>query len=446
MSARSSLIAAVSVLALLSTVWAIIGLSSPQDSGGLGGDSYGNRHYGHKAFHDLLAELDVPVSRSAGLPGAGDHSTSACLVFWNPDSDLVATEPDYLSRVRKLAGEGALIVVAPSRDEPREESRRERREKRDAGRLELTSATEALGIHGLRLLETKINDTSGVLEFAAPHKPSKPSPDEDEMDPRPKKPELVTLDVTCDGQLAPWTDKIRHLALPRHSITALEESTSETAAGRLWISDGHGGKRLLAALYPRRKGSVIVVSEPLLLSNAALEQADNSVLAMELVGGGERPVIFEEFYHNLMRRGNPAVVLTRHPFGLVAALLLLAVGLWAWREGVPFGAPLKAQDARRRSITEYVEAMAALFRRSNCRQFVLREVLDGVIWQQRRKLHLSTGHEDVEAIVAALERRDPEAAKRFKYAVARAEACLDKPRWIRKKQMEEIGQELSRCL
>jgi hypothetical protein len=70
--------------------------------------------------------------------------------------------------------------------------------------------------------------------------------------------------------------------------------------------------------------------------------------------------------------------------------------------------------APRRSITEYIEAMARFIRRARGGSpFILREVHDGVLWHLRHRLGLRPGQESAEAIAAALVRRDAAAASRL---------------------------------
>ena len=228
---------------------------------------------------------------------------------------------------------------------------------------------------------------------------------------------------------------------------------------------------MLAVRYTVDRGEVIVVGDPRLLSNATLDKADNSVLAVALLGGGAGPVVWDEFYHGLTMRGNFLFLLRRGQYALLAVTVVLATAGWIWRQARFLGPPLEPVPVSRRNLGEYVEAMAKLFgRASGSRQFVLAEIRRGVLWSLRQRLggryaaeaepttaagvgrtaaplRQTVVHDQaVDEIVAVLARRDPAAAKKLKEAVERADQLLAAGSSAGKQETLQAVKGLSDCL
>jgi hypothetical protein len=148
----------------------------------------------------------------------------------------------------------------------------------------------------------------------------------------------------------------------------------------------------IALAFKQGLGRVVLVSEPTLFNNIGLGEADNAVLACRLaLGAGERPIVFDEYYHGALSGLGASALVGVFPYGAVAAFVLLATIIWAWSNGVRFGPPLDAPAESRRNILEYVDAMARLFQRGAKRAFVLRTNREGLLEELRRELHLASG-------------------------------------------------------
>ena len=113
---------------------------------------------------------------------------------------------------------------------------------------------------------------------------------------------------------------------------------------------------------------------PEIAENRLIARHDNSVLAVQLLAcpaaRGLRRV--------LSRFDDPREsVVVVHPRGYSATTLCLVtlIGLWIWRQAVFLGPPLAPRPQSRRSIGEYVDAMARFLnrgdraRRSCCARF-----------------------------------------------------------------------------
>ena len=131
---------------------------------------------------------------------------------------------------------------------------------------------------------------------------------------------------------------------------------------------------------------------------------------------------------------------------MVLALLAVA-GVWSWREAVFLGPPLAESIPSRRSIGEYVVAMAMFLNRGQAtRPFVLREVRSGVLHSVRRELGLPPGREDVEELAAVLLRRDPQRAMKLIDAVRQIDQALSQNIIVRESDAIRLLQGISSCL
>ena len=85
-------------------------------------------------------------------------------------------------------------------------------------------------------------------------------------------------------------------------------------------------------------------------------------------------------------------LLTQQPWLTCALVLLLSVSLWVWRQAVFPGPAREYQPPSRRTVLEYIEAMARLLQRArNSARFLLEEFRDGTLWKLRCELGLPPG-------------------------------------------------------
>ena len=130
-------------------------------------------------------------------------------------------------------------------------------------------------------------------------------------------------------------------------------------------------------------------------------------------------VVFDEFYHGLMIRGNPMYLFAQRSYGCATLMLLLLVGVVAWRQAVFLGPPEPLPSKSRRSLTEYLEAMSRfLMNGRDSMRFIVREMRSGLVWSARRECGLAPEKDDIGEAVAVLARRDPARAKRLSESVA----------------------------
>lgn len=163
---------------------------------------------------------------------------------------------------------------------------------------------------------------------------------------------------------------------------------------------------IVAAGFRLGQGRVYVVSEVELFSNEQLGEADNAVLALNLITAQGRPsrVLFDEYHHGILLSTAPPADLNYRAFGAAmwlafAALAIFTLGhLWRW------GRPRGSQEPSRRSVLEYVGAFAALYREARAGGAVIRRVGEDFRRRLAERLHLPVRAGDQELIQAAAER------------------------------------------
>lgn len=440
LNSRNVILFSVTV-AVLSILGAVINLSLPPDSGGRRADSYGTRKNGHRALFELLRTLHIPVERGLAPPSAVARGDST-LVIWAPLETMVQYEPEHLTRVGEWVKNGGRVIIA--------------RDSNLKSLFELASPSprptqlngkevdpiEAVGLSGVKLTQYDLADKSA--ERTARMQQIKNNPVW-EIPPPIARPD-GTLLMKSEGSLAALFPKALTLFTPYEDIQIIEPSKERVPAGRLFHSQADGTERTFVAEYELGKGRVIVVSEPALFENYFMQNNDNPILAARLFHAQDRAVIFDEFYHGLTVRGNPFWLLTKHPFGMLFFVSMVAVAVFILRQAVHLGPALDERAPSRRTLAEYIAAMSNLFHRTGHFRFVMKELRDGTLWYVRRKLGLSPQQEDAARIIAVLARKHPEEAERLKAALHEADEILNGNRPATGVMVLQAGRKLSECL
>jgi hypothetical protein len=452
-SVRSIILVAALVFAL-SIVIGTLSMLRPPDSGGMGRDTFGTRASGYRAVYELLDELAIGVKRRLPPPTV-ETPTDNTLVFLAPHRNLVGVEPAFLKAIADWVNRGGRIVVAPAAIEYDEFAS-------EWGSDEPSDPPpDVLGVLGVTgviiapfyFAEENGEENNGSMSGpgrwnnsreAAPHERDLPEAILDAWteDLAP----IHSISVEAKGSLAALAGVIDRLAVPGDTVNTVQ-SLSDEPAGTISFTDAEGVEHHLVAHIPRREGEIIVVGDAALLTNRFIAEADNSVLAVHLFAPAGERVVFDEFYHGLAVRGNPLYLLTRPGYAAMAVALLLAVGLWTWREAVFLGPPLTDAVTRRRDIGEYIDAMARFFRRGRTsRVFLLREVRDGVLNHVCQQVGLAPEVHDKDAVIAALARRDPARAARLAKALEEVDDKLAHPQHWGERQTLHAMQGITACL
>lgn len=449
LSARNAVLAALAVF-VFSMIAGTVSLMGPPDSDGAAVDSYGTHRDGYRAVFELLSAFDVPVERRIEPPSP-DLPASTTLVLWLPHDDLVANEPSYLERLLPWVERGGRLVVAAQ----------------PPGRNWLATAMQAhsrkkavdiwsiLKLEGVEPVSISLGESGDHRDhaFDAPTKFHSDAARRAEIRRAMEESfglhpvQFTTVTARVSSEFERLRDRVRQLQIPTEDLGGLELDDGLVPRGVIECLRPNGDPWTVAASFERGRGEIVVVAEPMLLMNASLGQADNGVLAFDLLTSGGRNVVFDEFYHGLSVRGNPLWLLTKSGYAVVTIALVTLLALELWRIAILLGPPLDAPARTRRTIIEYIEAMARFLNRArNSRRFLLSEVRGGVLHTVGHRLGLAPSKHHPDEIVAKMSKRSPREADQFREALRQLDAVLDPGFSPSESEAIRLMQRISRCL
>lgn len=445
-----NLILAAALVLLLSVIGSSLSMLRPNDSGGLGRDSYGVTAVGYRALLETLESLGVRVERSLGPPSP-QRGTPQTMVFNRPNPMLVAHSPRYLDVLLEWVEQGGRLVVAPADWEHHWANR----QSSVSPEIPLEhDILKLLGVDEQVRLEKYVSELDSAADATAGAQARANGADEEEES-WPDEirelwsdaaPETVVRPTRMTGSFAPLANSVRELAVPKLEYLRLVGKPDELS-GTISVDDGPDQRPLLVVAVTRGKGEIVIVSDPRLLANALLAKADNSVLAVNLLAPHGETVVLDEFYHGLSVRGNALYLFTRPGYAAVAVGLLLGVAVTSWRKGVFLGPPLPDLGPARRDIGQYVDAMADFFARGpDHRRFLMREMRDGALQQVCQELALPPDTANTDAILTVLERRSPARAEELRRILPKIEAALAARGDVPKSIYLPLLQRLASCL
>lgn len=392
---------------LVSVLFSIGAALKPDDSGGRGLDSFGTLIEGQRGVYETLHQLNVPVMRQFHPP---DQSLpkDVTLVLFAPDAVSLGFEPRPLREVREwVKGGGRLVFLAPDPFKgslSQIEQLEDQLDHFDADLFRLLQL-EGISIEPLTHRAVPSLEVAGHIGITS-------------------VPISTSLGLASDGEGE--LSGPRHLAFPTPVLSVLRLDSEADAVTHTAIVDGLNEVQTIAATVPMGAGEIVIVSDSRLLENRALGAGDNAEWGVDLLtDGGRRSVVFDEFYHGLLVRGNNWWLLTKGAYLYPFLAILLVLGLVTWRAGTLLGPTLSTQDPGRRVIGEYVEAMGAMFLKAHDgRRFVLQSVQDGQWRQLCHEFHVAPGTTEIETIAALIARRDPERANRVRASFAASRNLL----------------------
>jgi Domain of unknown function (DUF4350) len=455
-----NVVAAAVVLTAVSLLGGLLAFLRPP-GGGLGIDSYGTRGHGYRGLYEILAELKIPVER-AEVPPSRVLKRDATLALIEPSPEIVSTEPVYLHAISKWVREGGTVVVAPSIRDPmvRDSSIKEVLSelglegvhvatvgpaadwrpvfRQGQSRTTVRTETRRAATNFKRLFLGDQTFKASLVHATADGAYAKDFPNGLDL----MIPDVERCQLVADDADLPAKDKATETSRekgPGAKASAVKQSSEKktppqnTAVSRpsgriLATLEPDGDPEPIAAVFPLGMGRVVVLADARLAQNRLVGQADNPVLVAHLLADSGKPVMFDEFYHGLTIRSNPFWLLSRFPYGILAASVLAATLVMGWRAYRYLGPPLAPRPVSRRTLSEYVEAMARLLNRSKQpAHFLLTEIRQGLLWRLRHDLGLPPGNEEVDKIVWILERRDPPLAQKAREAIRAIDDSLARP-------------------
>ncbi|HKG14482.1 MAG TPA: DUF4350 domain-containing protein [Pyrinomonadaceae bacterium] len=182
----------------------------------------------------------------------------------------------------------------------------------------------------------------------------------------------------AEGEPPPPPPAPKPAASPGSTGASIEVDSAEDSDSTAPVShldDGRAGYGSMLVDYAYGRGRVAVLSDPYVVSNAGINRADNLFLAVNLVTGGRRRVLFDEFHQGYgggrnetlaYFRGTPVVWLFAQ--GALVALALV------WTRGRRFARALPAPSVDRRSKLEFVASMAEIQQRARAYDLALENV------------------------------------------------------------------------
>jgi len=276
--------------------------------------------WGTKAWRDVLETWGVATD-TWGRPLTHLSSDVPMLVILDPTERI---DGDELSALDEWVADGGRLVIAPFNY----------REGSGSGRLAKAYVQRALNLFGVRAVN---GDTAETLA-------------------RPAEDDPLTADVA--EVLVPTEGRLNVL----QSITDQGGSKAATVL----LRDEKG--RPVAVEVAHGHGTALILAEAEILANATLPEADNVVLAANLVfaGGAPETVYFDEYHHGFADTqsvfGGPEVDVTAFrntALALLAVVLVCAIG-----HARRFGAPVEEEAVTRRSAADYVRALAQIHGRA----------------------------------------------------------------------------------
>ncbi len=448
LSVRNAILVSL-VLLLIVFIGGTVNLMGEPDSGGAAADSYGTHRDGYRATFELLAEFGVPVERRIAPPDASIPVNST-LVIWGPHDDLVENEPVYLERLLPWIEQGGRLIVAPPPRVPTVSLLGNRPMPRLKRPRVVRSLWSVLGLDDVQITEgPELLEPDD--EYGRGPGPSRASDERWEDILREAtgtniQPTSI-VSVLATGEWKGMSDRVRRLRVPSSGSGQLSIPAQTTPAAQLQCEHANGSSWTLAAKFVRGKGEIIALAEPLVLGNGQIAEVDNAVLTYDLLRSGDRPVIFDEFYHGLSVRGNPLWLLTRPGAGLLVSAFLLATVVWIWRQSFHLGPPLETVPGSRRAILEYIDAMARFLARSKrVNSYLLTESRDGVLRLLGAQLNLPPGKHEARSIQDALARRSPVEARSFQEALQQVDKAIQLYDRVSATSTIQALQRLFRCL
>ena len=163
------------------------------------------------------------------------------------------------------------------------------------------------------------------------------------------------------------------------------ETEGKSPAPVVHIADDKGA---LLIDYTYGAGSVVLLSDPYIVSNSGIKLNDNLQLALNILTAREGLIAFDEYHQGKGPIQNSfAGYFEGTPVLLIAGQVGLIVLLVLWTRGNRFGRPLPLRQVDRRSSLEFVASMAELQQRA--RAFDL--AIENIYTRMRRVLARHAG-------------------------------------------------------
>jgi hypothetical protein len=346
---------------------------------------------GTRALYDLLAESGRQVMRWREQPYAllGASAKSSPETFVVIGKTRAPLEEDEAESIRKWVERGGRLVVIDRRPDarllppsadwrvsteaqelPRSTVNPARPEEMTAGvALVRPSQPSALTRGVESILPSRYAGTINISEVAAtPAAQTSPS--------------ASSVITTRDDEEETYQESDEQppppAPLPKGEGTASNDTTAyvnETLTSPAPIAHLENYRGAMLVDYPHGRGRIIVLSDPYLVANGGIRQADNLQLALNVIAGGNGLIAFDEYHqaraaasNHLLAyfSGTPVIWMLAQ-----GALVVLAI---LWTRGRRFARPLPMHQVDRRSSLEFVASMAELQQRARAYDLAIENI------------------------------------------------------------------------
>ena len=161
---------------------------------------------------------------------------------------------------------------------------------------------------------------------------------------------------------------------PESAEEVAEEPYVQPVAPVVHIRDSAGA---VLVDYAYGSGSVILLTDPFIVTNTGVRLKDNLTLAINMVGGPQSQglIAFDEYHQGRgVTRNAFASYFAGTPVLPIAAQIVLLVLVVIWTNGRRFGRPLPLPHVDRRSSLEFVASMAELQERSRAYDLAIENI------------------------------------------------------------------------
>jgi hypothetical protein len=161
--------------------------------------------------------------------------------------------------------------------------------------------------------------------------------------------------VATTGRLSPWGDGPRRYALRCGGPISI---AAPPDPAQILIQDPAGA--VAGVAVPKGRGRFVALTELDLVSNGGLRTEDHAefMVHLALLSAGPRRIAFDEYHHGFRDHDSPASLLLESPLGAAAGLLLVAGFAAVYAHRRRLGPPVDTHDERRRRPGEAFDAFA----------------------------------------------------------------------------------------
>ena len=223
--------------------------------------------------------------------------------------------------------------------------------------------------------------------------------------------------------------------------------TAERDGYKILVKDRDGG---LLLHKPLGKGHLIVSAMGDLVSNAAIENSDNVLLAANIagvtVGGNHKTIAFDEYHHGVgfasAETTSAEGVWAITPLSVrLACYGLIALGiLFLYNGNRYFGALHPAPLQEYRASTDYVGSVAGLLHRAKAADVAMASLYTKFVRDLRRNLDVSP-EKSPEVLAGEAQKRYSVSAPQLQHCLLRSQAAAEGQR-ISEAEMVELAQQI----